>query len=128
MTDLLVPAGANHRRTQRRRALLGATITFNHGNSTVECLIRDISDSGARLAVPEAVTLPAAFELSIPRKNKRRPVQMLWRRADVVGVRFAEQPASTSSRNGEAALQRELRERDAELARLRDRIAELTEG
>jgi hypothetical protein len=118
----------NHRRSPRLRALLGATITFNNGSSTVDCLIRDISESGARLAVPEAVTLPAAFELFIPRKNKKRPVEMLWRRADVVGVSFADQPGAKRPGTGEAALKRELRESEAELARLRNRIAQLTEG
>jgi hypothetical protein len=108
--------------------LLGATITFNQGGSTVDCLVRDISESGARLAVPASVTLPAAFDLLIPRKNKKRPVRMLWRRADVVGVSFADHPPPKPAASGEAALKRELRERDAELARLRNRIARLTES
>ncbi len=122
------PAGADHRRAPRLRALLGATITFNQGGSTVDCLVRDISESGARLAVPASVTLPAAFDLLIPRKNKKRLVRMLWRRADVVGVSFADHPPPKPAASGEAALKRELRERDAELARLRNRIARLTES
>ncbi len=69
------------------------------------------------------MTLPAAFDLLIPRKNKKRPVRMLWRRADVVGVSFADHPPPKPAASGEAALKRELRERDAELARLRNRIA-----
>ena len=39
------------RKLDRARSILGAHIIFNNHNSTVDCQIRNISKSGARLAM-----------------------------------------------------------------------------
>jgi PilZ domain len=130
MTNTIEEVAARHRGTRRLRTLLGATITFNQGGSTVDCLIRDISESGARLAVPEQVTLPAAFELIIPHRKQRWQVQMLWRRSDVVGVQFcAAKPGNAKAvLTRDAAQKQRIRELEAEVVRLEARILQLTEG
>ena len=42
------------RRVYRVRALKGAQIVFNSGNSTLDCVIRNTSEHGARLKSVQA--------------------------------------------------------------------------
>jgi PilZ domain len=120
---------SNQRRSPRLRALIGAKIVFNQGNSTLDCLIRDMSDSGFRLSASQSVTLPSEFELFIPKKNATFRVQVMWRRSDCLGVIIpgARGPEVKPPAEGKAALQ-ERRALEIELARLNNRIAQLAEG
>jgi hypothetical protein len=54
-------------------------ITFNTGATTVECLIREISLSTARLELNDAVPLPEPFSLFIPKKNKNYLAKLVSR-------------------------------------------------
>jgi hypothetical protein len=121
---------ADQRRAPRLRALMGAKILFNQGNSSLDCLIRDISEGGARLSASQAVTLPDEFELFIPQKNATFRVRMVWRRSEGLGVSFSEElaPEAKPSMDGEAGLKHRIRELEAEVTRLQVRIAQLTEG
>ena len=48
-------ADANRRDKPRLRSLIAATILYNNGQSTLECVIRNISEDGAKLTVPAEV-------------------------------------------------------------------------
>ena len=47
------------RQAPRLRALIGARIVFNNGQATVDCLIRDVSEIGAKLIISAPVPLGA---------------------------------------------------------------------
>ena len=47
------------RRYQRLRTYLGARAVFNRRASTVDCLIRNLSEDGARIDFAEGVAIPA---------------------------------------------------------------------
>jgi hypothetical protein len=51
------------RRTERRRVLKGGLIVFNNLRSTVNCTLRNISDTGALLRVESDLGIPETFEL-----------------------------------------------------------------
>ena len=72
----------------RRRCFLGARIAFNNRNSTLDCLIRDISVRGARLEVAKPDELPDAFDLEIPREGRRFRAEVVWRRGLSCGLRL----------------------------------------
>jgi hypothetical protein len=61
---------------------------FNARSATVECTIRDISETGAKLCVTRSVTIPDIFELEFPKTGKRRRAQQVWTKQNRVGVRF----------------------------------------
>jgi hypothetical protein len=82
------------RSASRVRSLLGARIVFNNRFSTVDCVVRDISASGAKLLVTGANMLPEEFELEIPQKGRKHRVRLVWRRGDVCGVQFLESAAA----------------------------------
>src|SRR4029450_1334666 len=86
----------NQRAAPRMRTLIAAKISFNNGQSALDCLIRNLSDTGAKLIVSAAVTLPECFDLLIPQKSVTRRVRIAWRRDEEIGVRFED--ASPSGR------------------------------
>jgi hypothetical protein len=106
---------SNHRLSPRQRSLLRGIVYFAGNPCAVDCLVRDISATGARI---EFTTPPAAvtnsLELQIPLKAQRHHCRVAWRTGREVGVAFAE--ASTS------APPHDIAER---MARLEAEIAEL---
>jgi len=78
----------DHRLNHRRRSLIGAQIVSNNGFSTLDCLVKDISESGARLKVENTLAVPEKFSLSLS-DGRRFESTVQWRRADMVGVQFA---------------------------------------
>ena len=119
---------SNQRVAPRVRTLIAARVIFNNGQSTLDCLIRNLSDTGAKLTVSAAVTLPDCFDLFIPQKSMTRRVRIVWWRGEEVGVRFEDAPRSESSSPDASALKRRIRELEAEVTRLQSRILQLTEG
>src|SRR3954463_1596863 len=111
------------------KALIPARIVFNNGQSTLDCLIRNLSDTGAKLIVSAAIALPECFDLIVPQKSVTRRVRIVWRRGEAMGVRFDEDAPRSESRDPDASsLTRRMRELAAEVARLQSRILQLTEG
>ena len=54
----------------------------------MDCLVRDISDAGARLIFSEAVNVPDVVELYIPQKEETLRAEVQWRQGGEVGVAF----------------------------------------
>ena len=89
LTD--VPAD---RSTPRIRTLLQARVEFNAGATTVECTVRDLSESGARLQVADSVVLPPKFTLFVPKHGRRYNALLRWHRQGFVGIEFEDAPGS----------------------------------
>src|SRR5215210_6673968 len=118
----------NQRVAPRIRTLIAARINFNNSQSTLHCLIRNLSDTGAKLIVSAAVTLPECFDLIIPQKSVTRRARIAWRRGEEIGVRFEDASPSDRSDPGASALKRRIHELEAEVARLQSRALQLTDG
>jgi hypothetical protein len=74
----------------RTRSFLQGRIFFNHRRSSVDCLIRDYSETGAKLKFSEAITVPEAIELFVPNKDVIHRARVQWRSGDEMGVAFGE--------------------------------------
>jgi uncharacterized protein YceH (UPF0502 family) len=120
---------ANRRDKPRLRSFMAATVLYNNGQSTLDCVIRNISEDGAKLALPAEVALPDRFDLAVPQRNKTYRATMAWRRGGEVGVSLEDASVATPE---DAALDAVLRQRirmlEAEIAQLKNRILQLTEG
>jgi hypothetical protein len=77
-----------HRRQVRRRTLKAGKIIFNHHLSVIDCTIRNLSDGGALLEIPNTIGVPDNFELWIDAEKKSRPCRVAWKTATRVGVAF----------------------------------------
>lgn len=101
-----------NRREPRKRTFLKGRIVFNSGKSSMDCLVRDISTSGARIVLDETMVLPERFSLEIPQKDTVFRAKLQWRHEDGVGVLI-----DASSEDAPAP--------SGDVARLRRRVAEL---
>ena len=59
----------DRRNSTRKRSLLNGRIVFNNRRSVIECTIRDISETGAKILFSHPTPIPAEFELDIPSKD-----------------------------------------------------------
>jgi hypothetical protein len=79
----------NERRNAARlKSFLQGRIFFNHRRSSVDCLVRDISEQGAKLKFSETIAVPEVMELYIPNKDEFFRARLQWRTGDEVGVAF----------------------------------------
>jgi PilZ domain-containing protein len=79
-----------NRASRRQRVLKSGKIIYNNGSIVIDCIIRNITDTGAQLKVPTSVGIPDHFEFSETMAGKRRPVVVVWRKGDLIGIRFDE--------------------------------------
>jgi len=75
-----------HRNAPRNRVLIAGTVEF--AGSSVSCMVRNISATGAALDVGSSVGIPEQFTLRLPTDGQRLPCQVLWRKERRVGVVF----------------------------------------
>jgi len=74
------------RRAPRHYVLKAATISF--GGGAVDCLVRNLSASGAALEVPHAGGISERFILVVPGDGLRLPCRAVWRGERRIGVAF----------------------------------------
>ena len=79
---------SDKRTTPRLRSFLKGRVLFNGGQNSLDCLIRDISSTGARLEVSANVTLPDRFDLYLPHRDETCRVHAQWRRGSQLGIAF----------------------------------------
>jgi hypothetical protein len=72
------------RRAPRRRVLKAGTIEF--GRSAFSCMVRDRSDTGAKLDVPSPIGIPERFVLLAD--GLRLPCHVVWRKENRIGIAF----------------------------------------
>ena len=76
----------------RRRVLKAGVAASNDRHLTVACTVRDVSATGARLRAESSVSIPDTFELIIEVDGLEADCQVVWRKANEVGVKFLAAP------------------------------------
>ena len=80
-------SGLERRAAIRQRVFKGAVLSFNRGFSTFECVVKNLSDGGARLNLGDTFPVPSECTLRFADKVQR-PVSVRWRSATGIGVQF----------------------------------------
>ena len=78
---------ADKRKTPRQRTFKGGVIAFNNRFSTMDCMVRNLTPTGAMLKVSSSVGIPDRFELRLEHQDFRW-CRVKWRRDDTIGVAF----------------------------------------
>jgi PilZ domain len=73
----------------RHKTFIKGRIYFNNRLSSMDCIVRDITDRGARLEASESVALPDAFELYLPNKDEHFFARVEWRKGSHLGVSWS---------------------------------------
>ena len=76
-----------HRSSIRRRTLKEGKVILTD-STVIDCRIRDMSDTGARLEFGALTNLPREFRLLVVSTNTVMPVSVAWQRGQLVGVYF----------------------------------------
>jgi hypothetical protein len=74
------------RAVPRHKVFKHGTLAFYGG--TVDCTVRNISASGARVDIASSISLPHAFTLVIESYNLLRRCHAVWSREQQIGVAF----------------------------------------
>ena len=78
---------AEKRGAARRRMLKPGRVILSD-STTISCIIRDMSDTGARIVFGGPVSLPASFRLAMVNADNVYAVDLIWHRGFAAGVSF----------------------------------------
>ena len=76
------------RRSARVRTLLGGRIVFRDGAYSYNCIVRDISEGGARIEIPDARMLPRRFYFLTSKAEIAYDSELVWRTRLMAGIKF----------------------------------------
>src|ERR1700674_595133 len=82
----------------RRRVLKSGLVASNDRHLTMNCTVRDVSDTGARLKVEGSLSVPDTFELIIEVDGLEANCEVVWRSTNEVGVRFLGAPRKVTAK------------------------------
>jgi hypothetical protein len=114
----------NERRASRRqKSFLRGVVYLDKRRSETACLVRDLSEDGARIVLSQTITIPDVIELQIPQREQTLSARVQWRRADEVGLSFSKPDTATTPRENQ--LIKRIAELEAEITTLERTIKRL---
>lgn len=87
----------DRRKGQRGPTYLAAQIAFNGRASTIDCLVKNLSSQGAKIAFGDGVAIPVEFDVTIRRRAETRRARIMWRNETQAGIHFLRPVKETSA-------------------------------
>lgn len=84
---MIETAMSDKRISPRQRVLKTGLIVF-HGSGVIECVVRNVSATGAAIKVVSPIGIPEEFTLVIEADGFKRACRVARRTADQIGVKF----------------------------------------
>jgi hypothetical protein len=84
------------RSASRQKSFLQGRIFFNNRRTSVDCLVRDFCQHGARLKFASMTATPDVLELYLPNKDESYRAKVQWRNGDELGVVFESEESAPS--------------------------------
>jgi len=81
----------DRRESERLPSILEGRIVLDRQASKLQCTLRDISATGARIWLPATLALPHEFDLEIPALEQTMPVRLMWSKGRTHGVMFLQE-------------------------------------
>jgi hypothetical protein len=82
-------AGATKKREVRKSLRQPGWITLEGGFAARQCVVQDMSSTGAKITIEDPNVLPAKVRLAFARDARTgRNCEVVWRSGSSVGVRF----------------------------------------
>lgn len=111
----------DRRERVRDKVLLGGVAAINDRGSTMDCVVRNFSETGACVEFNSSPRLPEQIQLKISRKGRSFLAEMIWRQANRVGLAFRAMVTDAP----ESDLDARLRRSEKKKRQLQRRINEL---
>ena len=89
--DVPIPmneADENKRVARRSRVLKSAKLVHMKNWTLVDCTIKDISSTGAKLICGDQYSVADEFRFMIPSDNTIQPAKVVWRKDNMLGIEF----------------------------------------
>jgi hypothetical protein len=113
----------DRRQSPRDKVIYGGLAEIGERGATRECIVRNISEKGARIEFSNVIKLPRQqISLTIARKGRSFLARIIWWRDNFVGVAFG---SETSSEPAVSDLEERLRKSEQKKKQLQRRIREL---
>jgi hypothetical protein len=82
-------AAAVKKRESRKSVHQAGWITLEGGFAARQCVVQDLSSTGAKVTVEDPNSLPGKLRLAFSRDARTgRSCEVVWRRGKTVGVKF----------------------------------------
>ena len=112
----------DRRQSPRDKVIYGGVAEIGERGTTEQCVVRNISEQGARVEFSNVIALPKKqMSLTIARKGRSFLAKVIWWRDNFVGVAFLDRPPAPP----ESDLDERLRKSEAKKRQLQRRIKEL---
>jgi hypothetical protein len=112
-----------HRAAPRLRAVLKAEIRYNDGLMSTPCVVREISESGARIELPGELALPDFFDLFIEKKRQTRRALLKRRAGKEVFIEFGKPDEGGTTDDSDVS--ERLAKLETEVVELRGRLEQI---
>jgi PilZ domain len=83
-------AALNNKKREARRSLhQPGWVTLDGGFAARQCVVQDLSSSGAKITLDDAISLTGKLRLAFTRDARTgRSCEVVWRRGKSLGVKF----------------------------------------
>jgi hypothetical protein len=79
------------RQHPRNRVYYGGMVAFNARNSTLDCLVRNFSQRGAKIEFENSAMLPDRVDFEVARRGLSCLARLVWRDQNTPGLMFSEE-------------------------------------
>jgi hypothetical protein len=111
----------DRRHDTREKVLYGGVAEIGERGTTVDCVVRNISEHGACVEFNSALRIPEEVNLKVSRKGRSFLARLIWRQANRVGLAFRIMTSDTPVSD----LDERLRKSEIKKRQLQRRINEL---
>jgi hypothetical protein len=113
----------DRRQNVRDKVFFGGVAKINE-TSTMDCVVRNFSESGACVEFDASAKLPAKMDLTIARKGRSYLATMIWRQANLVGLAFKSMITDAPTDDLDARLRRSEQKKRQLQRRINDLLGE----
>ena len=93
--DIAPGSAADRRAIRRHRTLKGGSISFNNGNASYQCTVKNVSETGALLRLGDTTGVPSEFDFAVTGEAKKSHARLVWRKANTIGIQLTDDVVST---------------------------------
>jgi PilZ domain-containing protein len=109
----------------RVRTFLKGVVYYENRSVSIDCTIRDLSDTGARIVFSTLVTVPDTIELHIPQRQRTLPARVVRRGQYEIGVSFDDQRSGEPRRTNDGELAERVARLENEMAAMNRLVKQL---
>src|SRR5215468_9290273 len=96
----------DRRERVRDKVFMGGVAEINERGSTMDCVVRNFSETGACVEFDSSARIPERMQVTIARKGRSFLAEIIWRQANRVGLAFRTMITDSSESDLDARMRR----------------------